>query len=86
MRWFYILAIINRRKSKGKPKAWYDHNLSRESKGNILSSNGYNGIGITPANDFTKAANVNTGEFHITSKQEIDDILAHCDPGPTLLP
>jgi hypothetical protein len=59
---------------------------SRESKGNILSSNSDNGNGITPANDFTKVANVNIGEFHITSKQEIDDILAHCDPGPTQLP
>ena len=59
---------------------------SRESKGKILSSNSHNSIGITPANDFTKVANVNIGEFHITSKQEIDDILAHCDPGPMQLP
>ena len=56
---------------------------SREQKGNWVSSTSDNSIGITPSNDFTKAANVNIGEFHITSKQEIDDILAHCDPGPT---
>jgi len=74
--------------TQGKTKAWYDHNsnTSRESKGNILSSNSDNSIGITPANDFTKVANVNIGEFQITSKQEIDDILARCDPGPTQLP
>jgi hypothetical protein len=36
---------------------------SRESKGNVVSSNGDNSIGITPANDFTKVADVNNGEF-----------------------
>jgi hypothetical protein len=36
---------------------------SRESKGNVLSSNSDNSIGITPANDFTKVADVKNGEF-----------------------
>ena len=36
---------------------------SRESKGNLLSSNSDNSIGMTPANDFTKVADVNNGEF-----------------------
>lgn len=42
---------------------------SRESKGNILSSNSDNSIGNTLANDFTKVANVNIREFHITSRK-----------------
>ena len=35
---------------------------SRESKGNVVSSNSDKSIGITSANDFTKVANVNNSE------------------------
>jgi hypothetical protein len=36
---------------------------SRESKGNGVSSTSDNSIGMTPAKNFTKVANVNNGKF-----------------------